>query len=86
MTEARVRELMKDKNFITNNCGLTVFYCTQGRVTVVRHDEQTFHVTYHHPIKGWREMPIDFRNPVAAATYALRYVIYAPLRAKESIG
>jgi hypothetical protein len=75
MTEARVRELMKDKNFITSNGGLTVFYHTQGRVTVVRRDEKVFRVMVHHPLQGWLERRIDFYNPIAAATYALRHCV-----------
>jgi hypothetical protein len=75
MTEARVRELMKDKNFISNNSGLTVFYYAQGHVTVVRRDEKVFRVMVHHPLQGWLERRINFLNPVAAATYALRHCV-----------
>jgi len=74
MTEARVRELMKDKNFIANNDSPIVFYYTQEPVAVVRCDEQVFRVSTRHPTKGWwLQERIDFRNPIAAATYALRH-------------
>jgi len=83
MTEARVREIMEAKGFWSNNGGLTVFY--YGKVTAVtQHAEQLFRVTYAHPIKGWREMPIDFRNPIAAATYAMRHVVCASVRGRQS--
>jgi hypothetical protein len=76
MTEARVRELMKDKNFIADNDNLIVFYYTQGCVAVVRYDEQAFHVATRHPTKDWWvDEAIDFLNPVAAATYALRHCV-----------
>jgi hypothetical protein len=77
MTEACVRELMKDKNFITNNGSFRVFHCTQGPVAVVRRDENVFRVVVHHPLQGWLglERRIDFLNPIAAATYALRHCV-----------
>jgi hypothetical protein len=77
MTEARVRELMKDKNFIAANGSLSVFHCTQDPVAVVRRDAQVFRVVVHHPLQGWLGLDrrIDFLNPVAAATYALRHCV-----------
>lgn len=77
MTEARIIELMETKGFQSNNAEHTVFYCSRGALVLWR-AEQTFRVKFQHPIKGWREVRIDFHNPVAAATYALRHGIYAP--------
>jgi len=75
MTERRVREIMATKKFTTNNSGLTIFYYFDGSTAVTRHGEQDFRVCELHPIRGWEERKSYFRNPIAAATYAVRHII-----------
>lgn len=75
MTERRTREIMAAKKFSTNNAGHTIFYYFDGNTAVRQHNEQDFHVSVLHPIRGWEDTNVFFRNPVAAATYAVRHII-----------
>lgn len=75
MTESRVREIMATKKFTTNCSGLTIFYHFGSNTAVARHGEQDFRVCVPHPIRGWQENKVPFRNPIAAATFAMRHII-----------
>lgn len=80
MTERRTREIMATKKFSTSNAGLTIFYYFDGNTAVRQHNEQDFRVYVLHPIRGWEGTNVLFRNPIAAATYAVRHIIPKQVR------
>lgn len=73
MTERRVREILYDRGFDVND-DEGYYYHYGQRAVVERRSSQDFRLC-HKPKDVWLEHEVIFRNPIAAATYAVRHII-----------